>query len=43
MTGEFSCVLENGRVTVKGQTNDITWWYGDDAAQKAEAWLNAKR
>ena len=42
MTGEFSCVLEKGRVSVKEQTGDISFWYGDDAVQKAETWLNGK-
>lgn len=41
MTGAFTCVLERGRVTVKDQTGDIAFWYGEDAAQKAETWLNA--
>lgn len=39
-TGNFSCVLEQGRVTVKEQTGDIDFWYGEGSSQKAEAWLN---
>lgn len=40
LPGTFSCVLEGGRVRVTDQTNNITFWYGQDAAQKAEIWLN---
>lgn len=43
MTGEFSCVLEQGRVAVKSQADDITFCYGKDASQKAEDWLNGKQ
>lgn len=41
MSGSFTCVLENGRITVTAQTGDIDIMCGEDASQKMEQWLNS--
>ena len=41
MMGEFTCVLDGGKVTVTDATDDIFYMWGEDAVEVEQARLDA--
>lgn len=40
MMGQFTCILDNGKVTVTDATDDIFYMWGDDAIEVEQARLD---